>query len=93
MCKQHFVFCNLVQVLGRGNFGVVYRVFDKKTGEALACKSICKRKLLNQEDMDDVRREIQINLHLSGHPNVCNLRGTYEDREYIHLWVLRMIWG
>ena len=33
----------------------------------------------------DVRREVQVNLHLAGHPNVCNLRETYEDRESIHL--------
>lgn len=73
------------KVLGKGNFGVVHLVIDKKTGEQLACKSISKRKLITPDDIEDVRREVQILLHLSGHQNVVQLKGTYEDKSYIHL--------
>ncbi|KAJ9528579.1 hypothetical protein QJQ45_020442 [Haematococcus lacustris] len=73
------------KVLGKGNFGVVHLVFDKKTGESMACKSISKRKLVTPDDIEDVRREVQILLHLSGHKNVVQLKGTYEDKSYIHL--------
>jgi hypothetical protein len=44
------------------------------TGEALACKSISKRKLATPDDVEDVRREVQILLHLSGHKNVVQLK-------------------
>ena len=43
----------------------------------------------------DVQREIQIMLHLAGHPNVVQLTGAYEDKQNIHLvmelcsWVTR----
>lgn len=73
------------RVLGKGNFGVVHLVFDKKTKEPYACKSISKRKLVTPEDIEDVRREVQILLHLAGHANVVQLFGAYEDKSYIHL--------
>jgi hypothetical protein len=68
------------RVLGKGNFGVVHLVFDKKTKEPYACKSISKRKLVTPEDIEDVRREVQILLHLAGHANVVQLYGAYEDK-------------
>lgn len=71
--------------LGKGNFGVVHLVLDKKTGDKYACKSISKRKLVTPEDVEDVRREIQIMTHLSGNKNVVQLVGTYEDKNFIHL--------
>jgi hypothetical protein len=37
--KQLYTFDKL---LGKGNFGIVHLVFDKKTNEKLACKSISK---------------------------------------------------
>ncbi|KAE8677222.1 Calcium-dependent protein kinase 17 [Hibiscus syriacus] len=43
--------------LGRGQFGVTYLCTNKATGEQFACKTIAKRKLVNEEDREDVRRE------------------------------------
>lgn len=71
--------------LGKGNFGVVHSVTKKGTGEKYACKTISKRKLVTPEDIEDVRREIQIMKHLAGHPHVVTLYGAYEDKHYIHL--------
>lgn len=48
---------------------------DLATGEQCACKSISKRKLVSQEDMEDVRREIKVMHHLSGHPHVVTFNG------------------
>ncbi|KVH90052.1 Calcium-binding EF-hand [Cynara cardunculus var. scolymus] len=53
--------------LGRGQFGVTYLVTHKSTGQKFACKSIAMRKLINKDDIDDVRREVQIMHHLTGH--------------------------
>lgn len=73
------------KVLGKGQFGVTRLVIDNRTGEQLACKSISKRKLVNAEDMEDVRREIKVMHHLSGHPHVVAFKGAYEDSHHIHI--------
>ncbi|CAL5020407.1 unnamed protein product [Urochloa decumbens] len=71
--------------LGQGQFGTTYLCTELATGAALACKSIAKRKLLTPEDVDDVRREIQIMHHLAGHASVVTIKGAYEDPLYVHI--------
>jgi hypothetical protein len=73
------------KVLGKGQFGVTRLVVDKATGEQCACKSISKRKLVNECEVEDVRREIKILHHLSGHPHVVGFKGAYEDHYHVHL--------
>ncbi|KAH7447881.1 hypothetical protein KP509_01G125300 [Ceratopteris richardii] len=71
--------------LGQGQFGTTFLCIEKSTGKKYACKSIAKRKLISEEDVLDVRREIQIMHHVSGQPNVVNIRGAYEDEDAVHL--------
>ncbi|KAG6414029.1 hypothetical protein SASPL_126746 [Salvia splendens] len=71
--------------LGRGQFGVTHLCTDKHTGEQFACKTIAKRKLANNEDVEDVRREVQIMHHLTGQPNIVQLKGAYEDKHSVNL--------
>ncbi|KAG9454951.1 hypothetical protein H6P81_007855 [Aristolochia fimbriata] len=71
--------------LGRGQFGVTHLVTHKGTGEQFACKTIAKRKLHNNDDKEDVRREVQIMHHLAGQPNIVELKGVYEDKHSVHL--------
>ncbi|GFZ12077.1 calcium-dependent protein kinase 1 [Actinidia rufa] len=71
--------------LGRGEFGVTYLCTDRETREALACKSISKKKLRTAVDIEDVRREVQIMSGLPDHPNIVRLKATYEDNEAVHL--------
>ncbi|CAD6343026.1 unnamed protein product [Miscanthus lutarioriparius] len=71
--------------LGQGQFGTTYLCVEKATGGEFACKSIAKRKLLTEEDVDDVRREIQIMHHLAGHANVVSIIGAYEDAVAVQL--------
>lgn len=71
--------------LGRGQFGVTHLCTHKATGEHFACKTIAKRKLVNKEDIEDVRREVQIMHHLTGQPNIVELKGAYEDKQSVHL--------
>ncbi|CDP20327.1 unnamed protein product [Coffea canephora] len=71
--------------LGRGQFGVTHLCTNKQTGEQFACKTIAKRKLVNKEDIEDVRREVQIMHHLTGQPNIVELKGAYEDKHSVHL--------
>ncbi|CAL9072349.1 unnamed protein product [Musa textilis] len=71
--------------LGQGQFGTTYLCTEGATGKEFACKSISKRKLTAKEDVEDVRREIQIMHHLSGHRNVVTIKGAYEDPLYVHI--------
>ncbi|KAK4279745.1 hypothetical protein QN277_011471 [Acacia crassicarpa] len=80
--RDHFL---LGKKLGQGQFGTTYLCTEKSTGKQFACKSIPKRKLLCKEDYEDVWREIQIMHHLSEHPNVVQIQGTYEDTVFVHL--------
>ncbi|CAM6108663.1 unnamed protein product [Calypogeia fissa] len=80
--REHFT---LGRKLGQGQFGTTYHCIEKSTGREYACKSIAKRKLISQEDVEDVRREIHIMHHLSGHPNIVTIKGAYEDTSSVHL--------
>ncbi|PON35048.1 Serine/threonine protein kinase [Parasponia andersonii] len=71
--------------LGRGEFGITYLCTDRETKQALACKSISKRKLRTAVDREDVRREVAIMSTLPEHPNIVKLKATYEDHENVHL--------
>ncbi|KAJ1703037.1 hypothetical protein LUZ63_002816 [Rhynchospora breviuscula] len=71
--------------LGQGQFGTTYLCTEISTGIDYACKSIAKRKLIAKEDVEDVRREIQIMHHLSGHKNVVQIKGAFEDQIYVHI--------
>lgn len=76
---------SLGRKLGQGQFGTTYLCVEKATGKEYACKSIAKRKLTSVEDVEDVRREIQIMHHLSGNPNVISIKGAYEDAVAVHV--------
>ncbi|CAL2239614.1 unnamed protein product [Prunus armeniaca] len=78
-------FYSLGRKLGQGQFGITFLCVEKATGKEFACKSIAKRKLLTDEDVEDVRREIQIMHHLAGHPNVISIKGAYEDAVAVHV--------
>ncbi|XP_047321759.1 calcium-dependent protein kinase 26 [Impatiens glandulifera] len=71
--------------LGQGQFGTTYLCTEISTGVEYACKSISKRKLISKDDVDDVRREIQIMHHLAGHTNIVTIKGAYEDPLYVHI--------
>ncbi|CAN4119803.1 unnamed protein product [Withania somnifera] len=71
--------------LGRGQFGVTHLCTQKQSGEQFACKTIAKRKLVSKEDIEDLKREVQIMHHLTGQQNIVELKGAYEDKNSVHL--------
>ncbi|KAL1196366.1 Calcium-dependent protein kinase 22 [Cardamine amara subsp. amara] len=70
------------KLLGEGSFGKTYMCKEILTGNTYACKSIPKSKLRSKED---VKTEIQIMDHVSGHPNIVQIKGAYEDKKFIHI--------
>ncbi|KAH0461610.1 hypothetical protein IEQ34_009185 [Dendrobium chrysotoxum] len=71
--------------LGRGEFGVTRLCSNVETGEALACKTLSKRRLRCTVDLTDVRREVEIMQHLPVHPNLVRFIEAYEDRDNVYL--------
>lgn len=80
--REHYL---VGKKLGQGQFGTTYLCSHISNGAHFACKSIPKRKLVCRDDYDDVLREIQIMHHLSEHPNVVRIEGSYEDAVFVHL--------
>lgn len=80
--KEYFT---IGEKLGNGQFGTTFLCYEKGTGEKYACKSIAKRKLLTQEDVDDMRREVDIMHHLSGSPSIITIKAAYEDSVAVHV--------
>jgi calcium-dependent protein kinase len=75
----------LGELLGQGAFGAVRRCTHRTTREAFACKSVVKAQLRRRADVEDVRREVQILMMLSGHPAVAALVAVYEDAAAVHM--------
>ncbi|CAL5376562.1 unnamed protein product [Camellia sinensis] len=67
-------FYNLGQKLEHGQFGTTFLCVEKETRKKYACKFIAKRKLLTKDNVDDVRKEIEIMHHLYRHPNVISIK-------------------
>lgn len=68
----------ILEKLGEGSFGKVYKAKHKKTGAIYAIKSIDKLNKNNQEGKPYFRREIEI-MYKVRHPNIVRLFGHFED--------------
>ncbi|GMH40545.1 hypothetical protein BSKO_08449 [Bryopsis sp. KO-2023] len=75
----------LGKTLGKGQFGTTRTAVRKDSQELFACKTISKRKLKTEEDVEDVRREVQIMHHLAGHANIVKIIEAFEDKHHVHL--------
>lgn len=69
---------DIIDKLGEGSFGKVYRAKHKKTGAIYAIKAIDKMNKNNQEGKPYFRREIEI-MYKVRHPNIVRLFGHFED--------------
>mmetsp|Transcript_12722 Transcript_12722/g.38367 ORF Transcript_12722/g.38367 Transcript_12722/m.38367 type:complete len:528 (-) Transcript_12722:1419-3002(-) len=78
--------------LGKGAFGIVSEVTDKTTGQKFACKAISKARLSSAEDVDDIRKEMQILNLVSDHRNIAGLKATYEDEANVY-FILELCQG
>eukprot|EP00270_Netrium_digitus_P014563 TRINITY_DN496_c0_g1_i1.p1 TRINITY_DN496_c0_g1~~TRINITY_DN496_c0_g1_i1.p1 ORF type:complete len:405 (-),score=18.69 TRINITY_DN496_c0_g1_i1:337-1551(-) len=74
--------------LGQGQLGVVHVCHDRTTGEIVgACKSMPKHKLKSRSMFKVVTSEIVAMQKVSGHRNVVQLKGVFEDELSVHLIV------
>ena len=74
---------DLMNSLGEGHFGKVYKCKNKKSGDIYAVKIINKAKL-KPKDVDLIRQE-KIILNLIKHENIISLKDFFEDKQNIYL--------
>ena len=72
---------DVLKQLGKGGYGKVYEVKNKKTGEIRACKHLSK---LNVKDLDKFRREIKI-MKKMDHPNIIKIYEVYESERSLYI--------
>ena len=72
---------DVLKQLGKGGYGKVYEVMNKKTKEIRACKHLSKLSIKNLEKFE---REIQI-LRKADHPNIIKLYEIFESKRSFYL--------
>ena len=72
---------DVVKQLGKGGYGKVYQVMNKKTKEKRACKHLSK---LSINNLEKFQREIEI-LRKADHPNIIKLYEIFESKRSYYL--------
>lgn len=70
----------MLEELGRGRFGTVFRCFHRTSNKFYAAKLIEKRRLLN-EDRRCIDMEAKAMSFLSPHPNILQIMDAFEDAD------------
>ncbi|KAK6251949.1 hypothetical protein QUC31_013669 [Theobroma cacao] len=73
----------LLNELGKGSYGAVYKARDIRTSELVAIKVISLSE--GEEGYEEIRGEIEM-LQQCSHPNVVRYLGSYQGEEY--LWIV-----
>ena len=71
-------------ILGKGTFSIVKLGIDRATGEKVAIKILNKKKMVNQNDLQRVEREINILKNIN-HVNLIKINKIKEDAENYYL--------
>lgn len=74
----------IVEELGSGSFGTVYKVIKNDTQEIFAMKSLCKQKLLKQRQLKYAINECKV-LRQLRHPYIVNLHFAFQNSKYLYM--------
>ena len=72
---------DVIKQLGKGGYGKVYQVKNKKSGEIRACKHLSKLVL---KDLEKFEREINILIN-SDHPNIIKIYEVFESQRSLYI--------
>ena len=70
---------NLHYVIGKGGFGKVWKVDQKKTGKTYAMKEMYKTKIIEKKSIDSVMNERKLLCKLK-HPFIVNMTCAFQDK-------------
>lgn len=76
-----------MELLGKGTFGEVWKVSDRRSGELFALKIMDKMKIVTLKMLKAVIREKKIleTLALDRSDLISNMKATFQDREKIYI--------
>jgi serine/threonine protein kinase/tetratricopeptide (TPR) repeat protein len=74
----------LIEELGKGGMGKVYRAFDKKIGEEVALKVLHAEIALEERTVDRFRNEIKLARRIT-HKNICRLHELHEEEKTLFI--------
>eukprot|EP00616_Rhizochromulina_sp_CCMP1243_P018187 CAMPEP_0118968448 /NCGR_PEP_ID=MMETSP1173-20130426/5669_1 /TAXON_ID=1034831 /ORGANISM="Rhizochromulina marina cf, Strain CCMP1243" /LENGTH=571 /DNA_ID=CAMNT_0006917563 /DNA_START=117 /DNA_END=1832 /DNA_ORIENTATION=+ len=78
--------------LGRGQYGVVYRVINKQTGEHFACKQLDMRKAyLSGAEVESMMNEVRLLRDIS-HRGVISARDVFRDTNHL-FFIMELVEG
>jgi len=80
-----------VKKLGRGSFGVVWRVKRNRDGKTYACKEISKEHCTERE-LDLIYLECEM-MHLCRHKHICRLLEVFDGRDSVSMVMEEMKGG
>lgn len=75
----------LLEQLGRGGYGTVYKARQYHTGELFAVKVLEKSRLVTSEHVERVRREVLYQSRMGPSMSVAYLFRAFEDEERVYL--------
>ena len=68
----------LIEELGAGGMGIVYRAYDKEVGEEIALKVLHPDIAVDEKTVDRFRNEIKLARRIT-HKNVCRMHELHQD--------------
>lgn len=77
-------FFNVLNPIGKGGFGKVWKVETKKTRQIFAMKEMSKVKIINKKSVTSVMNEKEFLAKLT-HPFLVNMTYAFQDREHLYL--------
>jgi len=75
---------NLVEIIGRGGFGRVWKVEHKKSQKIYAMKEMSKIRIVSKRSVNSVMNERKL-LAVVRHPFIVNMEYAFQDRENLYL--------
>ena len=73
-----------MDVLGKGNFGKVYKATDKFNPEHQVAIKVINKNSMSIKDIDNIMEEVDL-LKKVDHPNIVNYLETYDEKKNLFL--------
>ena len=81
LTKSSFDFINII---GRGGFGKVWKVYSRKYKKVLAMKEMSKSKIIDKRSEKSVKAERDM-LELMHHPFIINMHFSFQDSDNLYI--------